>query len=681
MRATHKRFGWKRLVETCALLGSGAMMLAFVGITGAAHTGGDGVTWNGTVSRILQTRCVSCHSAFGGARPRLDDYEEATLAAAKIKEAVLTRRMPPWYAQEGFGDFGNDPTLTPQEIELLATWADARGPEGRLRPPRPDLSASHSPEPDVLLTVPAKHRIAEGPYTFRLPAGATRDRWIRGWVFRPGNRSLIRSAVLRLASGATLGTWVRGEDATFFPDGVAQRLSGDESIVLTIDYADPQGPAVDASSVGLYLSGQPALELAHMVLPCGSSQLPRAIDVLAIRPPSGSAALSLTVIARRPDHGVEPLGRFQAYPSDHPQTYWCRAPVMLPAGTWVDVHAFRGLCGAELDYTVSNGHAVHRPAVDMASPDQVITTTARTDAPPARDEPGEYWCPMHPDVRAEVAGTCVRCGMTLLPMNPAVEGKYDLEAMLQPRASHARNVKELRLLVKEPGTHATVRRFEKVHDRPFHLFAVSRDLEQFVHVHPTSRPDDWLEVAGTLLPTGSAYEIYADFLPVGGTPQLIRKTIAKGPPEPQFIESRTPHLLPDLRPKEDHGLLVRIEPESGVLVAGKPTLIDFTLADAAGEPISDLEPYLGAWGHMFILSADLTDAVHSHPITELTSPGGPRIVFLQRFPRAGTYRLWAQFQRGGRVATVSFTIAVVEPPLAEPLVDTSGQQRTTVPNR
>jgi hypothetical protein len=87
-------------------------------------------------------------------------------------------------------------------------------------------------------------------------------------------------------------------------------------------------------------------------------------------------------------------------------------------------------------------------------------------------------------------------------------------------------------------------------------------------------------------------------------------------------------------------------------------LIDFTLSDADGRPISDLEPFLGAWGHMFIVSADLADAVHSHPITPLTDPGGPRIVFRQRFPRAGTYRVWVQFQRGGQVATLPFTVAV-----------------------
>jgi hypothetical protein len=103
--------------------------------------------------------------------------------------------------------------------------------------------------------------------------------------------------------------------------------------------------------------------------------------------------------------------------------------------------------------------------------------------------------------------------------------------------------------------------------------------------------------------------------------------------------------------------------ESAELVAGVPSLISFALEDAAtSQPVTDLQPYLGAWGHMFIVSADLADAVHSHPTTPLSADGGPRIFFHQRFPRAGSYRLWVQFQRAGSVITVPFTVLVVDRP-------------------
>jgi hypothetical protein len=81
----------------------------------------------------------------------------------------------------------------------------------------------------------------------------------------------------------------------------------------------------------------------------------------------------------------------------------------------------------------------------------------------------------------------------------------------------------------------------------------------------------------------------------------MRKTVV-GDPANGINTPRRVDLRSDLEDKTDHGLRVRIEPESGAFVAGKPALINFTLADAAGEPISDLEPYFGAWGHMFIVS-------------------------------------------------------------------------------
>ena len=75
-----------------------------------------------------------------------------------------------------------------------------------------------------------------------------------------------------------------------------------------------------------------------------------------------------------------------------------------------------------------------------------------------------------------------------------------------------------------PHTLATVRRFELVHERVFHLFIVSRELEYFAHVHPTLHADGSLDV-DVELPRAGVYQMIADFLPVGGSPQLVQKSI------------------------------------------------------------------------------------------------------------------------------------------------------------
>ena len=253
---------------------------------------------------------------------------------------------------------------------------------------------------------------------------------------------------------------------------------------------------------------------------------------------------------------------------------------------------------------------------------------------------------------------CPQCGMALVPVAPAVEGKYSLDVEWRPAGGAGG---ALRFVVREPRTATIVGRFETLHERLFHLFVISDDLREFSHLHPVLQPDGSFELSPMTFGSGP-YQLYADFLPAGGTPQLLRRTILPARPAAGFSGSRTPHLARDLAGKTDQGLRVRIEPV-GALTAGTSSLIAFHFADGpTGAAIADLQPYLGAWGHVLIVSADLADAVHSHPITPLTSPGGPTIYFQQRFPRAGMYRMWGQFLRNGRLATVSFTVEVVEPP-------------------
>ena len=102
------------------------------------------------------------------------------------------------------------------------------------------------------------------------------------------------------------------------------------------------------------------------------------------------------------------------------------------------------------------------------------------------------------------------------------------------------------------------------------------------------------------------------------------------------------------------GLRVRLE-ASG-LRAGKEAVLRFTLADAStGTPVSDLEPFLGAAGHMLVVNADLTEANHAHP--EEQASRGPSVSFHPRMPAAGLYKLWVQFQRKGQVITVPFVVS------------------------
>lgn len=101
------------------------------------------ITYDREIRRIIDERCASCHHP-GGAAFSLMTYNEARPWAEAIKEEVLARRMPPWGAVKGFGDFRNDQALTPEQLELIVSWADGGVPEGDEKdlPPAPKLDSA-----------------------------------------------------------------------------------------------------------------------------------------------------------------------------------------------------------------------------------------------------------------------------------------------------------------------------------------------------------------------------------------------------------------------------------------------------------------------------------------------------------------------------------------------------------
>ena len=86
------------------------------------------VTWDREISAIVRTRCVSCHRDGGKAPMSLATYAQARPWARAIRNEVVTRRMPVWHAARGYGDFSNDPSLSPFEIALIVAWVDGGAP-------------------------------------------------------------------------------------------------------------------------------------------------------------------------------------------------------------------------------------------------------------------------------------------------------------------------------------------------------------------------------------------------------------------------------------------------------------------------------------------------------------------------------------------------------------------------
>jgi len=260
---------------------------------------------------------------------------------------------------------------------------------------------------------------------------------------------------------------------------------------------------------------------------------------------------------------------------------------------------------------------------------------------------------MHADVITDDPGKCPKCAMTLVKTRRPEAADFDLRFRTTPSLIKAGQTFRLVFNIHHPKSGAIVKDFHLVHEMPFHLFIVSQDLSYFSHLHPRQQADGSF-VIETTLPKPGAYFVYSDVFPVGGVPQVAFGNLLTAGYRDDLFSARAV-IKPDevlTRELESTRFALTLEPREPV--AGKKLTLTYQITDPkTGEPVRDLEPYLGAWGHTLILSEDARDYVHSHP-TQLSA----EVSFEAFLPRSGRYRIWSQFQRHGKVITVPFTIAV-----------------------
>lgn len=252
----------------------------------------------------------------------------------------------------------------------------------------------------------------------------------------------------------------------------------------------------------------------------------------------------------------------------------------------------------------------------------------------------------------------------------------------EPEAVQAGTQTTLIFTVKDKQG-AVVKDLQIVHEKPMHLLIVSTDLAEFYHVHPEQSADGSYKVTH-VFPNSGDYKLYADFTPKGAM-QVVEQIAVKvvGP------ERAKVPLVPDTKfEKTVEGLKIVMKP-SAEIKAGQELTLDFQAFDAeSGKPATDLQNYLGELAHFVIISEDLKDFVHAHPMAKgesmdsmnmgeakpeehkadghdhstmegtVTKPSAAEVSAHTAFPRTGFYKLWAQFQRGGKVISVPFVVNV-----------------------
>jgi hypothetical protein len=224
----------------------------------------------------------------------------------------------------------------------------------------------------------------------------------------------------------------------------------------------------------------------------------------------------------------------------------------------------------------------------------------------------------------------------------------NLQVDTPPKAGE---VTQLSFAVTEQKAGDPLQRFELLHDRLMHLIIVDESLSYFEHVHPALQTDVFL--LSHVFPVEGRYKLWAEVKPADGEPVLaaFRLNVAAG-------RSRAPKGEP---PAESR-YRVRLNPSSRAPLH-EPVELVFEVADSAGRPVTDLEPLMAAGGHCVVISSDLRDFVHVHPVEEVdpTWRGGPRVRFLTSFHRPVLHKIWGQFQHGGELITAGFEIEVHAP--------------------
>lgn len=195
---------------------------------------------------------------------------------------------------------------------------------------------------------------------------------------------------------------------------------------------------------------------------------------------------------------------------------------------------------------------------------------------------------------------------------------------------------------------APVTRYVTSHDKDLHLIVVRRDLSGFQHLHPTLAADGTWSVPIAVAAPGQ-YRVFADFQPDGHADGL---TLGVDVPAPG--DYRPESLPAPARTATVDGYTVTFD---GDLTPGGSSTLTLSVKKD-GRPVTDLEPYLGAYGHLVALRDGDLAYLHVHPDG---TPGdgrtaaGPQVTFHTEVPSAGAYRLFLDFKHGGKVRTAAFT--------------------------
>ena len=256
----------------------------------------------------------------------------------------------------------------------------------------------------------------------------------------------------------------------------------------------------------------------------------------------------------------------------------------------------------------------------------------------------------------ETTGGMQGMAMGMEMVDPSTAGlKVDFSS--DPANPQTNQSTALRYFMTDTNSGEVVTDLPIEHEEPMHLVAVSQDLSQFQHIHPEVGADG-AYVVTTTFPEAANYVLFNDLVS-NEQNVLDRQELNVGQ-----ASQKSASLSPDMSPKTQNGLTVSLSAPETIKVGEDES---FTLTVTRDkQPVTDLEPYLGAPAHVVIISSDTSYFTHTHGevsgMESMDSPPpstfGPDISFDNIFPNSGLYKIWAQFGYQGNVVTVPYVVEV-----------------------
>ena len=269
-----------------------------------------GATFTKDVAPIIQKNCMVCHRPGEVAPMSFTNYKEVRPWAKAIREKVVSRAMPPWFADPVHGEFSNDPRLSQKEIDTISAWVEGGAKEGDPKdmPPNPGYAEGWQiGKPDAVLTMPAAYSVpAEGviPYKyFAAPTNFTEDKYVQFAEIRQGNRRIVHHVIVDVRypehgqlpapgeippnelfsarrggsargerpadSDGRLVGWAPGEAPLVLRPGQAKLVKKGSMLIFQIHYVTTGEPGTDRTSIGLIFSKDP---VEKRVITAGASQ-------------------------------------------------------------------------------------------------------------------------------------------------------------------------------------------------------------------------------------------------------------------------------------------------------------------------------------------------------------------------------------------------------------------------